>query len=96
MSSDPLTAEDSSSQYASKCRKTQKVTANSPGNSRVSADSANVPSEDKPDTIEERSSDKLDNKLSDKSEAEVAQIVAIWPQLPEYIKAASVALVKMA
>jgi hypothetical protein len=53
-----------------------------------------VPSEDKPNTIEERSSDKLDNKLSDKSEAELAQIVAAWPHLPEHIRAAIMALLR--
>jgi hypothetical protein len=55
-----------------------------------------VPSEDKPNTIEERSSDKPSNKLSDKSEAELAQIVAAWPNLPEHIKWAIMALVKTA
>ncbi len=55
-----------------------------------------MPSDDGPNTIKERSSDKLDDKLSDKPDPYLAQIVAKRSTLPELIRAAIMALVKTA
>jgi hypothetical protein len=53
-----------------------------------------VPTGDSPDTIKERSSDKLDDKLSDKPEAELAAVVQAWPKLPDAIRSAILMLVR--
>ncbi len=55
-----------------------------------------MPDGDKPNAIEERSSDKRDDKLSNKLASELAQVVVAWPNLPEHIRAAIMALVKTA
>jgi hypothetical protein len=60
-----------------------------------------VPSDDRPDTIEERRSDKLDNKLSNKPkgeatevDAELTAVVQAWPELPDAIRSAILVLVR--
>jgi hypothetical protein len=53
-----------------------------------------VPEQDRIGTNDVPSPDKLDAKLSNKPDPDLAQIVAVWPNLPDHIKAAILALVK--
>jgi len=60
-----------------------------------------VPSGDSLNTIEERCSDKPDNKLSNKpagelgeTDPELTAVVNAWPQLPDAIRSAILALVR--
>jgi hypothetical protein len=49
-----------------------------------------VPAGDSPDTIEERHS----NKLSNKPNAELQLVIDGWPQLPDAIRSAILAIVR--
>jgi hypothetical protein len=55
-----------------------------------------VPIDDSTNTIEVTRSDKLDNKLSNKPETdlELTLLVEAWPELPEAIRSAIVAIVR--
>ena len=53
-----------------------------------------MPSGDSPDTIEERCSNKLDNKLSNKPDAELEMVVDSWPELPDAIRSAILTIVR--
>jgi hypothetical protein len=55
-----------------------------------------VPIDDSTNTIEVTRSDKLDNKLSNKPETdlELTLLVEVWPELPEAIRSAIVAIVR--
>ena len=50
--------------------------------------------DDNPNTIEVTCSDKLDNKLSNKPDSDLAEIAEAWPQLPDSIRSAILTLVR--
>jgi len=84
------TGGDSTSQRASKPAKNQALSSAEGDTSEPPNDHAKVPSGDRPDTIRERCSDKLDNKLSNKPDAELDAVV----QLPDAIRSAILMLVR--
>jgi len=90
----PKTTDDNKSQEQSKSAKSQEVTSTQVYGSTPSKKPAEVPDDDSPSTIEVTRSDKLDNKLSNKPDPDLAEIVAAWPELPHAIRSPIVAIVR--
>ncbi len=87
------TTDDSKSQGASKYASSQGVTLAPPDGPTPSKNPVNVPTDDSRSTIEVTRSDKLDNKLSNKPD-ELAEVVEVWPKLPDAIRSAILTLVR--
>ena len=88
--------EDSRGHSEPKVASNQVLTATAFPASTCQSESPKVPDGDRPNPTGERCSDKLDDKLSNKPYVELAQVVAVWPNLPEHIRAAIMALVRTA
>jgi hypothetical protein len=92
------TADDNKCQRASKSAKNKGVTSTPTDSPTPSKKPVKVPTDDNPNTIEVTRSDKLDNKLSNKPDtdldADLSDIVKAWPELPDVIRSAIVAIVR--
>ena len=85
-SNEVKTIGDSRCQEASKSAKNKGVTSTPTDGSEPSKKPSKVPTDDSTNTIEVTRSDKLDNKLSNKPDSNVAEIIAAWPELPDAIR----------
>ena len=90
----PVSVDDTQGQTESKVPSNQALTSTASLVPTCQCESPKVPDADKSNAIRERRADKLDNKLSDKPDPDLARIIAAWPNLADHIKAAIVALVK--
>ncbi|MCK4786417.1 MAG: hypothetical protein KAV87_21850, partial [Desulfobacteraceae bacterium] len=89
------TIDDTDSQRTPKSAKNKGVTATRSERSNVSNCPPKVSTDDSTNTANVLSSDKRNNKLSDKLtvDTDLALVVDSWPQLPEAIRSAIVAIV---
>ena len=97
MSNTSKTASDSDSQITSKSAKAQGVRASKSTADSVPTEPVGVPSGDSNDTKKVTSSDKQNNKRSDKptpSDPDLTFVVQAWPQLPGAIRSGILALVR--
>ena len=88
------TTDDSECQERPKSAKNKEVTSNQSDGLTASKKPAEVPTDDSTNTIKETCSDKLNNKLSNKPDADLAEVVQAWPELPSAIRSAIVAIVR--
>ena len=84
------TTDDNKSQRASKSVKNKGVTSTPTDGSTPSKEPTEVPTDDSTSTIEVTRSDKPDNKL----DSDLAEIVTAWPELPDAIRSAIVAIAR--
>ncbi|MDT8300835.1 MAG: hypothetical protein RQ760_05065 [Sedimentisphaerales bacterium] len=81
----------------SKCTKNKEVTTNKAEGDSTPNELPEVSTADRPSTIKVTSSDKLDNKQNNKptkSDSDLAEIIETWPELPDAICSAIVAIVR--
>ncbi len=76
------------------CSKNKEITASKPDEVTSANNSSQVPADDSTNTANVLNSDKLDNKLSNKPDADLSEVVEAWPQLPEAIRSVIVAAVR--
>jgi hypothetical protein len=89
--SPPLRSTDPSEyRQGSKSAENQEVTSTGVDDLPPSITPVEVPADDSPNTIEVTTSDKLDNK----PDSDLSEIVAAWPELPATVRAAIVMLVR--
>ena len=91
------TTDDSERQERSKSAKNQEVTSTQADGSIASKKVAKVPTDDRSSTKKVTCSDKLNNKLSNKPakhDTDLALVLEAWPELPEAIRSAIVAVVR--
>ena len=88
--------DDKRCQKESKSTKNKEVTTDTSLCSNGPQSPSEVPTDDSTNTIKVTSSDKLDNKLSNKptKDTDLAEIIEVWPQLPSAIRSAIVAIVR--
>ncbi len=83
----------SNSQNVRKSAKNKGLTASKGEVDLAQNKPSKVPTADKANSIDVPNSDKLNNKLSDKP-VDLALVAKAWPQLPEDIRSAIVAIVR--
>ena len=90
------TPDDSGGQERSKSAKNKGVTAGKGGGGSTSNKPSKVPVADNTNTASVTNSDKQNNKLSNKPivDSDLALVVEAWPELPEAIRSAIVAIVR--
>jgi hypothetical protein len=99
LSNTTKTGGDKSSQEVYNPTDNQGLTTSKAEDDSTANGPAKVPTADSTNTIDVRNSNKLNNKLSNKptqQDTDLVEIVAVWPELPEHIKAAIMALIRTA
>ena len=89
------TADDNKGKERSKSAKNQEVASTPTDGSTTLKKPPELPTDDSTNTIKVTRSDKLDNKLSNKPDPDLSEIIAAWPELPEHIRAAVKALISI-
>ena len=95
LSNTTKTGGDNSSQEVYNPTDNQGLTTSKAEDDSTANGPAKVPTADSTNTIDVRNSNKLNNKPT-QQDTDLVEIVAVWLELPEHIKAAIKALIKTA